>query len=251
MDNSERKININEESNLKRIKDKKYIEDLKNRNEINKEKKKEEEKKESNIAYIELEEEKETTIEEDKKEYEKEKKIDKYIYRKKGRCYFFFGDKDGNPLFIIGPQWYMYIILTLSVNSFILFYSFSLIPKKYNLIFKLIGLITLFIFQISYSITFLINPGYPLNTFERKFGEPRSNYRMCIQCNFWVKVDENVVHCSDCKICIEGYDHHCPWTSKCIGKNNIFFFHCFVGSICFAFFYFFALICLIIVNKEK
>ena len=45
MDNSERKININEESNLKRIKDKKYIEDLKNRNEINKEKKKKKKKK--------------------------------------------------------------------------------------------------------------------------------------------------------------------------------------------------------------
>lgn len=28
-------------------------------------------------------------------------------------------------------------------------------------------------------------------------------------------------HCEDCEVCIEGYDHHCPWTSKCIGKGNV------------------------------
>ena len=31
-----------------------------------------------------------------------------------------------------------------------------------------------------------------------------------------------------CKLCIEGLDHHCPWTGKCIGKRTIFYFHAFL-----------------------
>lgn len=27
-----------------------------------------------------------------------------------------------------------------------------------------------------------------------------------------------------------GYDHHCPWTSKCIGKGNLLFFRMFLGT---------------------
>ena len=27
-------------------------------------------------------------------------------------------------------------------------------------------------------------------------------------------------HCPDCDVCIEGYDHHCPWMGTCIGKKN-------------------------------
>ena len=28
------------------------------------------------------------------------------------------------------------------------------------------------------------------------------------------------VHCVACGTCIHGYDHHCPWTGKCIGSRN-------------------------------
>ena len=37
-------------------------------------------------------------------------------------------------------------------------------------------------------------------------------------------------HCRDCDMCIEGFDHHCPWTSKCIGKGNIVPFYVFIVS---------------------
>ena len=44
-------------------------------------------------------------------------------------------------------------------------------------------------------------------------------------------------HCDDCDVCIEEYDHHCPWTSKCIGRGNLIPFYVFVGSTLILFFY--------------
>lgn len=38
-----------------------------------------------------------------------------------------------------------------------------------------------------------------------------------------------VRHCRDCDVCVREYDHHCPWTSKCIGGNNLIRFYVFLG----------------------
>ena len=37
-------------------------------------------------------------------------------------------------------------------------------------------------------------------------------------------------HCDDCGVCIYDHDHHCPWTSKCIGGGNIYIFYAFVTT---------------------
>lgn len=37
-------------------------------------------------------------------------------------------------------------------------------------------------------------------------------------------------HCDECDVCVEGYDHHCPWVSKCIGARNLTVFKIFLGS---------------------
>ena len=42
-------------------------------------------------------------------------------------------------------------------------------------------------------------------------------------------------HCSDCNVCVEKVDHHCPWSSKCIGKGNMNAFSAFLFSWLFQF----------------
>ena len=53
--------------------------------------------------------------------------------------------------------------------------------------------------------------------------------RLCRKCN--LIVPKKSFHCMDCDVCIEGWDHHCPWTSKCIGKGNLCRFYIFVTMI--------------------
>ena len=50
-----------------------------------------------------------------------------------------------------------------------------------------------------------------------------------------MKRDSDSYHCSDCDVCIDGYDHHCPWTGKCIGKGNKLPFMAFIIHTCFFF----------------
>lgn len=44
----------------------------------------------------------------------------------------------------------------------------------------------------------------------------------CDKCN--VEVLENMEHCEDCQVCVDGIDHHCVFFSKCIAKNNLCYF---------------------------
>jgi hypothetical protein len=98
--------------------------------------------------------------------------------------------------------------------------------------------ISIYILQIiSYSLTVLINPGLPKPSLSLKYSTLKNvnmnNYRICNVCNVLMDIQEKTVHCEECGVCIEGYDHHCPWTTKCIGKNNKTVFYIFV---CFTLF---------------
>lgn len=76
----------------------------------------------------------------------------------------------------------------------------------------------------------IITPDYYLENYKADKMNIQ-NYRICNKCNAVMDLDKGVEHCYDCDICIIGNDHHCPWSSKCIGKNNIYMFRLFICSI--------------------
>ena len=93
-------------------------------------------------------------------------------------------------------------------------------------------------------ITSLINPGLPTSDYfleNFNIAETKSeNYVICKKCKVIMDLDKGTEHCVDCDICVMGNDHHCQWTSKCIGKNNLILFKFFLSflyiNICYLLF---------------
>ena len=84
------------------------------------------------------------------------------------------------------------------------------------LLFYITALVSLFIVSCS-------DPGL-VKADSRYEGVPSSDvsagrgWRYCDLCSIYQP--PGAVHCPDCNVCIEGYDHHCPWMGTCIGKKN-------------------------------
>ena len=72
-------------------------------------------------------------------------------------------------------------------------------------------------------------------------------------CNAIQDIDKNVEHCADCDVCIIGNDHHCPWSSKCVGYKNINMFKLFICSLFLHIFYltFAAIFAAINANQQR
>ena len=83
----------------------------------------------------------------------------------------------------------------------------------------------------SYLLIALSDPGMARPREEVKTGRNRTTYkyankRFCRRCKF--NVPSKSFHCIYCDVCIEGYDHHCAWISKCVGRNNAIRFYVFL-----------------------
>lgn len=176
-------------------------------------------------------------IREDKKELlnenKKNDKIKKHTeirnkkfwrWDKKGFTHIFLVDKDNNPLITIGPHWLLFLCCTLFVTGGFLF-LFIYYYKFLNNYLFISGILVLFIFLYIYTYIFLTNPGFPKKIDENMVNKSKEKYMFCRICENWVTIESKTRHCSQCNICVEGHDHHCSWTSKCIGKNNVYYFY--------------------------
>lgn len=128
---------------------------------------------------------------------------------------------------MIGP---FYVCLT-SVISLISYALLYVALSESNETIRLIGWILYFLQVGTYTYTFLVNPGLPdksmsISRLENK--EIDSSVKICDKCGIVIPPGKGITHCDDCEVCIIGYDHHCPWTSKCIGKGNMLGFQAFV-----------------------
>ena len=75
-------------------------------------------------------------------------------------------------------------------------------------------------------LTVLLNPGLPERT-------DKESGRLNEWWTIWDwprKISEKTMHWRIWDVWVEGYDHHCPWMGKCIGKGNKVWFTLFTLS---------------------
>ena len=145
-----------------------------------------------------------------------------------GNCYAFFRDENGDPWVTIGPNYIFCIILYIFITGLTI--VLINILRKANpdyWYFQLVALGVILFCYISLSWTVFLNPGHPSNK-DKIYQIPHS--RMCRKCN--VPKSKNIYHWDIWDVCVEDYDHHCPWMGKCIGSGNVVPFYFFLLSLC-------------------
>ena len=160
------------------------------------------------------------------------------IHFRYGKYRIFCYDSKGDPLFLIGPD-YSYFISMLIMNLIYFFFFNYLLITLINYYIAIFGII-LNIIQLTFFILACIkNPGLPKKSIQNELllnNEP-DRFIRCPSCFFIIDKNKKYRHCNDCGCCCEGYDHHCPWTSKCVGKGNIFYFNGMIFMISIIFIY--------------
>ena len=142
----------------------------------------------------------------------------------------FWYDSTNNPRIVIGSNWILFLF---AFVVFVLFYIviFIFVWDHTFLLLNIFGIALGFIQLLLYLITSLKNPGVQLR-------KPRnSSMPSCEFCGCLIVKGTRQRHCFICDACFIGYDHHCPWTSKCIGEENKKYFYLFLFFTFFVFMY--------------
>ncbi|CAG9321408.1 unnamed protein product [Blepharisma stoltei] len=154
-------------------------------------------------------------------------------YEKIANLHCFLFDKNGVPRYCIGPHWPFFVGLNSFFVILALLFIFVICPTVGDLD-TFCGVIIFGFLIGSYTLAALVNPGICYNFSgdqEMEISNSLAAERYCERCE--IVKNARTTHCDECGVCIDEYDHHCPWTSKCIGKNNLIFFYGFlIGLLC-------------------
>lgn len=167
----------------------------------------------------------------------------------KGKNKFLFNGK-----LMIGPDWYRGICTALFTVFFVLI---SLIyPCKYYIEKSNSAptIITIFLLTLTLVAQFKVatsEPGYipkqvlpfinhQSSTLNELIGCPKPiifhkngvlvKIKFCRTCLIFKPPRSS--HCSVCDLCVEIFDHHCPWIGNCVGKRNYKYFFSYLTSLC-------------------
>ena len=159
-----------------------------------------------------------------------EEKKEEFKIDRKGNMLMFCYDKNGVPLIAIGPNWCLAISMKIlidvvSISFFYFLWNFLIIYIKIP------GIIIYCTQSVIYLLSIITNPGIPPKDLwleNYKHLDEIGSYRICNICKVIMRNDDGTDHCDLCNTCIIGADHHCPWTSKCVGKKNLKIFQLFV-----------------------
>jgi hypothetical protein len=125
-------------------------------------------------------------------------------------------------LMVIGPDvMYSFATLCLIVIPSMLMYKYVVEKAIANIVYTCLFVLCLG----SFIGVFISDPGLL-----RKYNHARSaKWTYCDHCESFRP--PGCVHCSSCRVCISDYDHHCPWTGKCVGGGNMYWFKAFTISL--------------------
>jgi hypothetical protein len=138
-----------------------------------------------------------------------------YSYKRVGNTLTFWYDKQGDPRILIGPHCtyiHFYFYLTLgpfyiclsSVIAFCVYLYFQSLWEYINPIYRTIGIFIYFAQFLSYTYTFLKNPGLPKYNLVPDEVSPNAGVNFCQECRIYIDKNKKVKHCPDCNVCIEG-----------------------------------------------
>ena len=141
-------------------------------------------------------------------------------FKKIGNLIILYENEQGIK-YVMGPLFPLSFLINLLANIFIIKVVYKNIPIIFRMLGSIINIAQIYFLIISSTM----NPGLPLKEYNTLIYEEENknakNYRQCKDCKLWINTDEKTIHCRKCKICIEGYDHHCDCMNICIGKNNL------------------------------
>uniref|UniRef100_A0A7S2V8J0 Palmitoyltransferase n=1 Tax=Fibrocapsa japonica TaxID=94617 RepID=A0A7S2V8J0_9STRA len=144
---------------------------------------------------------------------------------------------------LVGPDWHCmlltYTLIGVPSGLFIHYAAYLLHPAVF-----IVAILSTMLLLLLFSLTACSDPG---TIYQEVGGDSRrsngeggvsrdetrrqrgndANRLECGACG--ISRPKSASHCYECQTCTDELDHHCPWTGKCIGKRNLFFFQMFTA----------------------